>query len=103
MGRVTREGFWRAIRRPLLSHALFAALLLAFRLGLRERLAADPRLAVLALVPALPCYLALLAAIDRPLLRGVVGASREALRVREPAPAGRRAEGGGVVPERSQR
>jgi O-antigen/teichoic acid export membrane protein len=81
--------FWRAIRRPLLSHASFAALLFALRLALRERLAADPRLAVLALVPALPCYLALLAALDRPLLRGVVVASREAVRLREserPAP-----------------
>jgi O-antigen/teichoic acid export membrane protein len=82
-------GFWRAIRRPLLSHAAFAALLVALRLALRERLATDPRLAVLAIVPALPCYLALLAALDRPLLRGVVRSSREALRLRQgerPAP-----------------
>ena len=84
------SGFWGAIRRPLLSHAVFAALLLALRLGLRERLAAEPRLAVLALVPALPCYVVLLAAIDRPLLRDVGGAIREALRLREPATGERR-------------
>ena len=76
-------GFWGAIRRPLLSHLAFAALLVALRVALRGRLAVEPRLVLLALVPALPCYLALLAAFDRPLLRGVVGASREALRLRE--------------------
>jgi PST family polysaccharide transporter len=78
-------GFWRAIRRPLLSHLAFAVLLIALRLSLHERLAVEPSLALLALVPALPCYVVLLAALDRSLLRGVVGASREALRLRNGA------------------
>ena len=81
-------GFWQAIRRPFLSHVALAALLVALRLVLRERLAAEPRLALLALLPALACYLALLAALDRPLLRGVASASLEALQSRE---TGRRA------------
>ena len=83
-------GFWRAIRRPLLSHVVFAALLLGLRLALGERLAAEPGLAGLALVPALLGYLALLATLDRPLLRGVVTSTREALRLRSgraPTPA----------------
>lgn len=79
-------GFWRAIRRPLLAHLALAALLLALRLSLHGRLAEQPRLALLALVPALPCYLALLGALDRPLLRGVVAAGRDAFRLRGRTP-----------------
>ena len=73
--------FLRAISTPFFAHLLLGLLLLATRHALKGRIATHGcDTVLLVIVPAALAYLAILGAIDRPLLLGVAASFRDALR-----------------------
>jgi O-antigen/teichoic acid export membrane protein len=73
--------FLRAIAAPFAAHLVFGLMLLATRHALKARIATHGSDTVLlVIVPAALVYAAVLAVLDRPLLKGVAAAFRDALR-----------------------